>query len=66
MSTSKLPKNIEEYKKWLKEKHDILKKKLFPLKEEIDDGTYTFEDCLPRILFSYNKIKVIELLKKFK
>jgi hypothetical protein len=43
---------------------DILKKKLFPLKEEIDDGTYTFEDCLPRILFSYNKIKVIELLKK--
>jgi len=45
---------------------DILKKKLFPLKEEIDDGTYTFEDRLPRILFSYNKIKVIELLKKKK
>ena len=45
-------------------KVDILKKKLVPLKEEIDDGTYTFEDRLPRILFSYNKIKVIELLKK--
>jgi len=43
---------------------DILKKKLFPLKEEIDDGTYTFEDRLPRILFSYNKIKIIEFLKK--
>ncbi len=43
---------------------DILNKKLFPLKEEIDDGTYTFEDRLPRILFSYNKIKVVELLKK--
>jgi len=47
-------------------KVDILKKKLVPLKEEIDDGTYTFEDRLPRILFSYNKIKVIELLKKKK
>jgi len=43
---------------------DILKKNLFPLKEEIDDGIYTFEDHLPRILFSYNKIKIIELLKK--
>ena len=45
---------------------DILDKKVFSLKEEIDDGTYTFEDCLPRILFSYNKIKIIELLKKKK
>ena len=43
---------------------DILNKKLFPLKEKIDDGTYMFEDRLPRILFSYNKIKIIELLKK--
>ena len=43
---------------------DLLNKKLYPLKEEIDDGTYTFEDRLPRILFSYNKIKVVELLKK--
>ena len=43
---------------------DILNKKLFPLIEEIDDGMYTFEDRLPRILFSYNKIKIIELLKK--
>ena len=43
---------------------DLLNKKLFPLREEIDDGVYTFEDHLPRILFSYNKIKVIELLKK--
>jgi len=43
---------------------DILNKKLFPLKEELDDGTYMFEDRLPRILFSYNKIKIIEFLKK--
>ncbi len=47
-------------------KANLLSKKLFPLEEEIDDGTYTFEDCLPRILFSYNKIKVIELLKEIK
>ena len=47
-------------------KADLLSKRLFPLKEEIDDGVYSFEDHLPRILFSYNKIKVIELLKKFK
>ena len=45
---------------------DILNKKLYSLKEEINDGTYTFEDCLPRILFSYNKIKIIEFLKKKK
>ena len=45
---------------------DILNKKLYPLKEEIDDGTYTFEDRLPRILFSYNKIKIIEFLKNLK
>jgi hypothetical protein len=45
-------------------KVDLLSKKCFPLKEEIDDGIYTFEDLLPRILFSYNKIKAIELLKK--
>ncbi len=43
---------------------NILNKKLYPLKEELDDGTYTFEDHLPRILFSYNKIKIIEFLKK--
>ena len=43
---------------------DILSKKLFPLKEDIDDGTYAFEDRLPRMLFSYNKIKIIEFLKK--
>ena len=45
-------------------KVDIVNKKLFPLIEEIDDGAYTFEDHLPRILLSYNKIKIIELLKK--
>ncbi len=45
-------------------KADLLNKRLFPLKEEIDDGVFTFADHLPRILFSYNNIKVIELLKK--
>lgn len=43
---------------------DVVTKKLFPLKEEIDDGIYTFEDHLSRILLSYNKIKIIEFLKK--
>ncbi len=45
-------------------KTDLLNKRLFPLKEDIDDGVLTFADYLPRILFSYNKIKIIELLKK--
>ena len=59
-------KKIYRYKEFFTPSYnvDILNKKLYPLKEEIDDGTYTFEDRLPRILFSYNKIKIIEFLKR--
>jgi hypothetical protein len=39
-------------------------KKLFPLKEEVEDGSYLLEGFVPRLIFSFNKIKLIELLKK--
>jgi hypothetical protein len=42
----------------------IKEKKLFPLKEEIDDGPYLAEDYIPRILFSLNNVVLIELLQK--
>ena len=57
---------IFRYKEYVTPSYNanILNKKLYPLIEEIDDGAYTFKDRLPRILFSDNKIKIIELLKK--
>jgi hypothetical protein len=42
----------------------IKEKKLFPLKEEIEDGPYLAENYIPRMLFSYNNIVLTELLKK--
>ncbi|MFX1432106.1 MAG: hypothetical protein ACFFCY_18205, partial [Promethearchaeota archaeon] len=42
----------------------IKEKKLFPLKEEIEDGPYLAEDYIPRILFSFNNAILIELLKQ--
>jgi len=42
----------------------IKEKKLFPLKEEIDDGPYLAENYIPRMLFSYNNVVLIELLQK--
>ena len=42
----------------------IKEKKLFPLKEEIDDGPYLAEDYIPRMLFSYNNVVLTELLQK--
>jgi hypothetical protein len=42
----------------------IKEKKLFPLKEEIEDGTYLAEDYIPRMLFSYNNVVLTELLQK--
>lgn len=42
----------------------IREKKLFPLKEEVDDGTYLAEDYTPRMLFSYNNVVLTELLQK--
>ena len=42
----------------------IKEKKLFPLKEEIEDGTYLAEKYIPRMLFSYNNVILTELLQK--
>jgi len=42
----------------------IKEKQLFPLKEEIEDGTYLAENCIPRMLFSYNKVVLTEILHK--
>ncbi len=42
----------------------IKEKKLFPLKEEIEDGPYLAESYIPRMLFSYNNVVLTELLQK--
>jgi hypothetical protein len=42
----------------------ILERELFPLKEEVPDGTYLAEGYTPRILFSFNNVILIELLQK--
>lgn len=42
----------------------ISEKKLFPLKEEIDDGPYLAEGYVPRMLFSYSNVVLTELLQK--
>jgi hypothetical protein len=44
----------------------IKEKKLFPLKEEVEDGTYLAENYIPRMLFSYNNVVFTELLQKCK
>jgi len=42
----------------------IKEKQLFPLTEEIEDGPYLAEKYIPRMLFSYNKVVLTELLQK--
>jgi hypothetical protein len=42
----------------------IMEPQLFPLKEEIEDGSYLAEDYVPRMLFSYNNVVLTELLHK--
>jgi len=42
----------------------IKEKQLFPLKEEINDGTYLAENYIPRMLFSFNNVVLTELLQK--
>jgi hypothetical protein len=42
----------------------IREKRLFPLTEEVDDGTYLAEKYIPRMLFSYNNVVLTELLQK--
>lgn len=40
--------------------------RLFSLQEQVDDGPYFMEGFTPRLLFSYNKIVLVELLQKKK
>ena len=41
----------------------IKEKQLFPLKEEIEDGTYLADSYIPRMHFSYNNVVLTELLE---
>jgi len=58
--------NIFGYKEYDREYlgSTIREKKLFPLKEDVEDGTYLAEDYTPRMLFSYNNVVLTELLQK--
>jgi len=58
--------NIFGYKEYDREYlgSTIREKKLFPLKEEVEDGTYLAEDYTPRMLFSYSNVVLTELLLK--
>ncbi len=42
----------------------IKEKKLFPLDEDVPDGTYLVESYIPRMLFSFNNVVLTEFLKK--
>lgn len=42
----------------------IKEPQLFPLKEEIPDGSYLADNLVPRMLFSYNNVVLTELLQK--
>jgi len=42
----------------------IKERQLFPLKEELEDGSYLADDYTPRMLFSFNNVILTELLKK--
>ncbi|TFF93959.1 MAG: hypothetical protein EU544_05135 [Promethearchaeota archaeon] len=42
----------------------VKEKKLFPLKEEVPDGTYLADKYIPRMLFSFNNVILTELLQK--
>jgi len=42
----------------------IREPQLFPLKEEIEDGTFLAEKYIPRMLFSYNNVVLTELLER--
>ncbi len=42
----------------------IKEKQLFPLKEDVEDGPYLAEGHVPRMLFSYNKVVLTEILHK--
>ncbi len=41
----------------------IEEKKIYPLREQVPDGTYLADGYVPRFLFSFNNIVLIELLR---
>ncbi|MFX1311149.1 MAG: hypothetical protein ACFFHD_00860 [Promethearchaeota archaeon] len=42
----------------------IKEKRLFPLKEDVEDGPYLADKYVPRMLFSFNNVVLTELLEK--
>jgi len=42
----------------------IQEEKLIELSEDVPDGPYTFDDYIPRILFSLNNIALLELVRR--
>ena len=42
----------------------IKEPRLFPLKEDVEDGAYLVENLIPRMLISYNNVVLTELLEK--
>lgn len=42
----------------------IKERKLFPLEEEVPDGSYLAKDLTPRLIMSYNKVVLVDLLRK--
>ncbi|MFX1327976.1 MAG: hypothetical protein ACFE91_07510 [Promethearchaeota archaeon] len=55
---------IYYYKEFIDRGSDVRTEKLYSLKEEVEDGSYFMNNFLPRLVFSFNKIKLIELLEK--
>jgi hypothetical protein len=42
----------------------IIEPRLFPLVEDVDDGSYLMENLIPRMILSYNNVVLTELLEK--
>ncbi len=55
---------IYGYKEYENTYSGYRERKLFPLKEKIEDGPYLAENHVPRMLFSYNNVILTELLQK--
>ncbi|MEE9378366.1 MAG: hypothetical protein V3V33_10060 [Candidatus Lokiarchaeia archaeon] len=55
---------IYYYKEFIDIGSNVKTEKLFSLQEEVEDGSYFMTNFLPRLVFSFNKIEIIELLKK--
>ncbi|MHA1719078.1 MAG: hypothetical protein ACTSWX_00990 [Promethearchaeota archaeon] len=53
---------LETYKEYLGQ--IIKERKLYRLKESVPDGPYLAKDLIPRILMSYNRVVLTELIRK--